>query len=98
MVVTGNLLTHYNYRKCDAIVRASDDRIEITTRTSDGEADVDVVADLSHPAALSLLSPFADLKTPAVSPVRCRSPSTTSRRRTRSSPSGASARTGTRNR
>lgn len=62
MVVAGNLLTHYNYVKCD--VKASDEhgRLEIRIDTG-GEADLHVIADLAgKPAPLPEGSPFADLK------------------------------------
>ena len=62
MVGFGNLLTHYNYRKCDATLRAAGGSLEIQVKSAGGEADLDVVADLaSRPAPLPPGSPFDDL-------------------------------------
>ena len=62
MVVAGNLLTHYNYVKCDVAAREGDGRLEIRIDTG-GEADLHVVADLAgKPAPLPEGSPFADLR------------------------------------
>jgi hypothetical protein len=62
MVTSGNLLTHYNYRKCDASLREEAGRLEVRIRTQDAEADLDVVADLtSRPAPLPPGSPFPTL-------------------------------------
>ena len=59
MMIGGNLLTHYNYRKCDARVRRDDRTIELVTRTADGVGDVHVVADVASPATtLPAGSPF----------------------------------------
>ena len=64
MVAGGNLLTHYNYRKCDASVTASADRkLPVTIRTPGGEADVDVVADLAADTA-ERLPPSSPFRTP----------------------------------
>jgi SAM-dependent methyltransferase len=62
MVAAGNLLTHYNYRKCDATLRASDRGIDIIARTRGDEADVEVVADLTGSATLPPGSPFTDVR------------------------------------
>jgi SAM-dependent methyltransferase len=58
MVAGGNLLTHYNYRKCDATVAASRDALDVAIRTPDGAADVDVTADLARGGNLPPGSPF----------------------------------------
>jgi hypothetical protein len=63
MVLFGNLLTHYGYRKAEVALEASADRLEIDVRTKDAEADVHVVADLSSkPAPLPPGSPFRSLE------------------------------------
>lgn len=62
MVGFGNLLTHYNYRKCIASLREDAGSLEIQIRTPGAEADLDVTADLeSRPAPLPPGSPFRDL-------------------------------------
>ncbi|MEA2710390.1 MAG: hypothetical protein QOF78_2991 [Phycisphaerales bacterium] len=61
MVAGGNLLTHYNYRKCDATLAATDESLAVTIRTPGGEADVDVTADLAAVAELPPSSPFRTL-------------------------------------
>src|SRR5206468_966322 len=38
MVLGGNLLTHYNYHKCEASVRSGADSLEITVKSSDSLA------------------------------------------------------------
>lgn len=62
MVVGGNLLTHYNYRKCDADVRANEGRLEFAIRTPGEKADVDVAADTRGEGALPAGSPFATIQ------------------------------------
>jgi len=63
MVRSGNLLTHYNYRLCEAILKERDDEIHWTIRTPNGEADLEVKARLSEePAPLPAGSPFSDMK------------------------------------
>jgi hypothetical protein len=63
MVTSGNLLTHYRYRKCEAEMREEGDRLEVRVRTPAGEADLDVTADLhTHPQAPPPGSPFHDLR------------------------------------
>jgi len=47
MAVAGNLLTHYNYRLADVSLRLIDQRMEVSIRTPNREADLDVVADLA---------------------------------------------------
>jgi SAM-dependent methyltransferase len=61
MVAGGNLLTHYNYRKCDAMVAADGETLSIHIRTPDAAADVDVTADLAVTDALPPTSPFRNL-------------------------------------
>src|SRR5262245_26952360 len=43
MVVGGNLLTHYNYRRCDASVDESSARLHCSVRTADGLASLEVM-------------------------------------------------------
>lgn len=47
MAVAGNLLTHYNYRLADVSLRLAEKRMEISIRTPNREADLDVAADLA---------------------------------------------------
>lgn len=61
MVAGGNLLTHYNYRRCDATLAASSRDLSVAVRTPDGEADIDVVAHLEGAAELPAHSPFRTL-------------------------------------
>ena len=63
MVVAGNLLTHYNYRYCDARIAttSADGRLEAFVCTPDGYGDIDIVANLSE-ATLPAGSPFATLR------------------------------------
>jgi uncharacterized protein YqjF (DUF2071 family) len=64
MVIGGNLLTHYNYAKCDVEVDEGGGRLAVRITTPRAEADLDVVADLaSKPAPLPEGSPFPDVKT-----------------------------------
>jgi hypothetical protein len=58
MVVGGNLLTHYNYRKCVADVHADHEKLEFAIRTPHAEADVDVVADTGRDGVIPDGSPF----------------------------------------
>jgi len=61
MVIAGNLLTHYNYRRVKAAVREKNSQIEIDVSTADGAADVHVAADLGNrPGAPPECSPFAN--------------------------------------
>lgn len=62
MVAGGNLLTHYNYRKCGATIAASPHDLSVAVHTPGGEADVDVVAHLDGAAELPALSPFRTLR------------------------------------
>jgi uncharacterized membrane protein YphA (DoxX/SURF4 family) len=61
MVLGGNLLTHYNYHRCDAAVDATPRRIRVSVRTPDGGGDLDVTAD---PATQTLPagSPFSSVR------------------------------------
>jgi uncharacterized protein YqjF (DUF2071 family)/uncharacterized membrane protein YphA (DoxX/SURF4 family) len=61
MVVGGNLLTHYNYHRCDASIDRSPDRIHVTVRTHDNGGDLDATADLAN-AALPAGSPFRSVR------------------------------------
>jgi hypothetical protein len=63
MVVAGNLLTHYDYHQCHVHIAtsASDRRLRVTVRTTDGRADVDVIANLTDPA-LPAGSPFSSVR------------------------------------
>jgi uncharacterized protein YqjF (DUF2071 family) len=61
MVVVGNLLTHYNYRRCAAAIAFSQERIDVSVRTADGRGDLDVSArpgDRTLPAG----SPFRSIR------------------------------------
>jgi len=63
MAFSGNLLTHYNYRRAKVTLNVSPERIEVQIRTPHQEADLHVLADLtSMPAPLPAGSPFHDLK------------------------------------
>jgi Uncharacterized conserved protein (COG2071) len=60
MMIFGNLLTHYNYRHCSVRFIESPERLEIAIDTPNGEADLEVRADIAHkPAPLPAGSPFA---------------------------------------
>jgi hypothetical protein len=62
MVTAGNLLTHYNYSLCKAELEERDGEIEWTVTTPQGEADLDVVANVGdEPAALPAGSPFQSM-------------------------------------
>jgi len=61
MVIGGNLLTHYNYHRCDANLERRDNMIRVTVATRDGYGDVDVSADLDRPE-LPAGSPFSTLR------------------------------------
>jgi Uncharacterized conserved protein (COG2071) len=50
MVGAGNRLTHYQYRLCESTLVDRDGRLQWTVRSADAEADLEVTADLSHPA------------------------------------------------
>ncbi len=48
MVWSGNLLTHYRYRLCDADVRCDKATLEVHVRSGDNEADVDLTAHIGQ--------------------------------------------------
>lgn len=58
MVIGGNLLTHYHYRKCESHLRNSDSELDLAICTKRGEADLHVVADLTGASTLPAESPF----------------------------------------
>ena len=58
MVHAGNLFTHYRYHRCEAAIEEGEDQLTCRIRTPRGEADLDVTARLSTPAALPAGSPF----------------------------------------
>lgn len=62
MATAGNLLTHYNYRRCKVRLDADARSLRIRTTTPAAEADLDVVADLAPVDAPPAGSPFADLR------------------------------------
>jgi hypothetical protein len=63
MVRGGNLLTHYNYHLCEAILEERDREIHWTIRTPNAEADLEVQARWSEdPAPLPDGSPFDTMK------------------------------------
>ncbi len=53
MAFGGNLLTHYNYKHCEADLRVSAASLELRLRSDDGRANVDVAADLSPESSLA---------------------------------------------
>lgn len=58
----GNLLTHYNYRLCQATLEDGGDWLRWTVRTPDAEADLEVTARIvDDPAPLPTGSPFRSL-------------------------------------
>jgi hypothetical protein len=66
MVIGGNALTHYNYRRADIRFDDRGDALEVEIRTPGAEADLHVLADLGDrgdpagpPAPLPAGSPFA---------------------------------------
>lgn len=62
MVVLGNLLTRYNYRKIEASFCQAGHRLGVEVRSADGRADLLVDADLRDPEALPPGSPFQDAR------------------------------------
>jgi hypothetical protein len=63
MVRAGNLLTHYNYHLCEAVLEESSDEMRWTIRTPRSEADLEVRARLTvDPAPLPVTSPFSTLR------------------------------------
>ena len=61
MVAGGNLLTHYNYSRCDADVDATRDRLHVLVSSADGGGDLEVTADLTD-GSLPPGSPFASIR------------------------------------
>ena len=61
MVAGGNLLTHYNYHRCEAAIDGSADRIHVAVTAADAIGTLDVTADLTD-AALPAGSPFATVR------------------------------------
>lgn len=62
MVHAGNVMTHYNYRLCQAQIAEPNQEIRCTIRTPQSEADLDVVARFTNGTAeLPNGSPFATL-------------------------------------
>ncbi len=63
MKFAGNLLTHYNYRRCRVRWAESGGALEVRVDTPGGLADLEVVADLrSRPAPLPPRSPFTSAR------------------------------------
>ena len=63
MVVAGNCLTHYSYKKAEVTFRDGNRRLEIDIKTPSGEADLSVTAELGDTAtSLPEHSPFTDLR------------------------------------
>jgi hypothetical protein len=50
MVIGGNLLTHYNYHRCEASCDSSGARIHFSVRAADGLGSLEVTADRSREA------------------------------------------------
>lgn len=61
MVAGGNLLTHYNYHRCDAAVDGSSERIRVAIDTPDHGGDLRVSAEFAA-AALPEGSPFPSMR------------------------------------
>jgi hypothetical protein len=63
MVVAGNLLTHYRYRRSAIDIRADGDALRVFVESPDGAGDLRLVARLdSRPAPLPPGSPFSDAR------------------------------------
>ena len=63
MVRAGNLLTHYNYRKCTVEQEKSEEELRISISTAASEADLTVRAAIGEEASTPPAgSPFPDLK------------------------------------
>lgn len=60
MVLLGNLLTHYRYRKVEALLAEDGPRLKIVVQSGDGTADLTAWADLQGPENLPARSPFRD--------------------------------------
>jgi len=61
MVAGGNLFTHYNYHRCDAIIDEAADRIRVSVTTSDAIGRVDLTANLMD-TTLPAGSPFPTMR------------------------------------
>jgi uncharacterized membrane protein YphA (DoxX/SURF4 family) len=61
MVAGGNLLTHYNYHRCDAAVAATADRLHVGVSTPDHAGDLDIDVNLRE-TSLPAGSPFASVR------------------------------------
>jgi hypothetical protein len=61
MVVGGNLLTHYNYHRCDAMVDATARDLSVVVRTPDGRGDIDLTASIGR-LRLPIGSPFQSVR------------------------------------
>ena len=57
MVIGGNLMTHYNYHRCNASIETSGEQWRITVRSRDGGGDLDATITAGSPA-LPAGSPF----------------------------------------
>jgi hypothetical protein len=69
MAICGNLLTHYNYRRCRARVACDGDGLHILLTTPDGAGDLDVTAGSRDRAATSsapnaMLPPASPFRSP----------------------------------
>ncbi|HLZ63164.1 MAG TPA: DUF2071 domain-containing protein [Ktedonosporobacter sp.] len=61
MVWIGNLLTHYGYHKAQVKIAHTSSQLDLSVQTLDTQADLQVIADLSHDPALPPAgSPFPD--------------------------------------
>jgi hypothetical protein len=61
MVAGGNLLTHYNYHRCEARIDEANDLVHVSVRSPDAIGDLDVTADLMKPV-LPDGSPFPTVR------------------------------------
>jgi hypothetical protein len=61
MVIGGNLLTHYNYHRCDARLDVSGGCVHIAIQTPDGVGDLDLTADVTR-RVLPEGSPFESVR------------------------------------
>jgi len=64
MVLSGNLMTHYNYRRIDLRVNENAGLLRVETRVPDGHVTLDVTMDLNiTPQTPPARSPFPDFRT-----------------------------------
>ena len=61
MVAGGNLLTHYNYHRCRAVIESAGNRLDVAISTADGGGDLELTVDLTDPS-LPAGSPFASVR------------------------------------